>query len=82
MGAGGVLPARTALVTREQAALLRLVLVCVAWAIGETLAIGVSLAIGVYIVTGDIGRRSADVNARYWRGRRIDDKDSGPRHWN
>jgi hypothetical protein len=80
-------------VTREQSALLRLVLVCVAWAIGQTLAQSVDLpgadllipavlAIGVYIITADLGRRRDDVNGRYWRGRRIDDEDSGPRRWN
>lgn len=79
--------------TREQAALLRLVLVCAAWAIGQTLALGVdlpfvdflvpaALAAGVYIVTEDLGRRRDDVNARYWRGRRIDDDERGPRRWN
>jgi hypothetical protein len=80
-------------VTREQAAILRLVLVCVAWAIGQLLATTVPLtgadfvvpavlAIGMYIVTADLGRPRADVNARYWRGRRIDDDERGPRRWN
>jgi hypothetical protein len=80
-------------VTREQAAILRLVLVCIAWAIGQLLATGVplpgadvvvpaALAIGVYVVSEDLGRRPADLNARYWRGRRIDEDDRGPRRWN
>jgi hypothetical protein len=80
-------------VTREQAAILRLVLVCVAWAIGQLFALGIPLpgadfvvpaafAAGVYIVTNEIGRRPADPNARYWRGRRIDDDERGPRRWN
>jgi len=79
--------------TREQAAILRLVLVCIAWAIGQLLATGVplpgadfvvpaALAIGVYVVSEDLGRRPADLNARYWRGRRIDEDDRGPRRWN
>jgi hypothetical protein len=93
MGAVGLLRERASGVTREQAAILRLVLVCVAWAIGQLLATAVPLpgadfvvpavlAIGVYIVTADLGRPRADVSARYWRGRRIDDEDSGPRRWN
>ena len=79
--------------TREQAAIVRLVLVCMAWAIGQLLAIGVplpgadfvvpaALAIGVYIVTEELGRQRGDANARYWRGRRIDDDERGPRRWN
>ena len=79
--------------TREQAALLRLVLVCAAWAVGQVFASGVplagadfvipaALAAAVYIVTNEIGRQPADLNTRYWRGRRIDDDDRGPRRWN
>ena len=79
--------------TREQLALMRLVLICAAWAVGQTLAAAVAFpladflipaafAAGVYVVTTDLGRRPADLNARYWRGRRIDDDDRGPRRWN
>jgi len=73
-------------VTREQFALLRLLLVCGAWALGETLqyassalaAFGVIvpavLGIGVLVLTQDLGQpRAESDNVRYWRGRRIDD---------
>jgi hypothetical protein len=54
-------------VSREQAQLVRLLLVCAAWAIGQTLTYGLSiqgfdviipagLAVGVYAVTDDLGR--------------------------
>ena len=79
--------------TRERAAILRLVLVCVAWAIGQVVALRVplagadflipaALAAGVYIVTEELGRRRDDLGARYWRGRRIDEDDRDPRRWN
>jgi hypothetical protein len=73
--------------TREQAQLVRLLLICVAWSVGQMLTIGIpidlagmvvpaALAIGVYVVTGDLGRaRVAGSNVRYWRSRRIDDDD-------
>jgi len=73
-------------VTREQAAIVRLLLACAAWALGETLvyaspALGMFgvvvpavLAIGAFALTFDLGRPRADRdNVRYWRGRRIDD---------
>jgi hypothetical protein len=93
MGAGGVVPEWTEVVTREQAALLRLVLVCVAWAIGQMLAKGVplpgadflvpaALAAGTYLFTHDIGRAHAEASARYWRGRRIDDDRRDRNRWN
>ena len=79
--------------TREQAAILRLVLVCAVWAIGQLLALGVPLpgadfvipaafAAGVYIVTEDLARPRSSPDAKYWRGRRLDDDERGPRRWN
>lgn len=83
--------------TREQAQIVRLLLVCVAWALGQMLTIGLSvsgsdliipavLASGVYIVTGDLGRpRLGGADGKYWRGRRIDriDQDRPRRdRWN
>ena len=71
--------------TRQQAQLVRLLLMCAAWAAGQVLTFGLAiqgvdlvvpaaLAIGVYVVTEDLGRPRADRgDARYWRGRRIDD---------
>ena len=67
MGKGGLVRARAHVVRREQAQLLRLLLVCVAWAVGQTLTIGLAiqgfdviipagLAIGVYALTDDLGR--------------------------
>ncbi len=74
--------------TRQQAQVLRLLLVCAAWALGQTLLIGLSvdsglefivpaaLAIGVYAITEDIGRpRFGRGNLKYWRGRPVDDDD-------
>ena len=73
---------------REQAQLLRLLLVCAAWALGQTLTFGLAiqgfdvvipagLAIGVYVVTDDLGRPTLGGRgggAKYWRGRQLDDK--------
>ena len=72
--------------TSAQAAIVRLLLACAAWALGETLeyaspalaAFGVIvpavLGIGVFVLTQDLGQpRSESDNIRYWRGRRIDD---------
>ncbi len=70
--------------TGQQAQIVRLLLVCVAWALGQMLTIGLSvpgsdliipavLAAGVYIVTDDLGRPGArGGEGKYWRGRRID----------
>lgn len=81
--------------SREQAQVVRLLLVCVAWAAGQTLTSGLAvdlvdtvvpaaLAIGVYVVTDDLGRpRSVGgANAKYWRGRRVDDDERRGGRWN
>lgn len=73
--------------TREQAQLLRLLLVCVGWAVGQTLTYGLSiqgfdvivpagLAVAVYAVTDDLGRSGPrrDGAVKYWRGRPVDDE--------
>lgn len=79
--------------TRAQAAILRFVLICAAWAVGQTLTWGLAfgpigviipavLAIGVLVVTEDLGRpRASGGDLKYWRGRRIDDDDHRGR-WN
>lgn len=97
MGAGSVIPPRDPRMTREPAQLVRLLLVCVAWALGQTLTIGLSvpgsdliipaaLAVGAYVVTSDLGRpRMGGGDGKYWRGRRIDriDQDRPRRdRWN
>lgn len=94
MGACGLVRARKALVTRGQAQLIRLLLICAAWAIGQTLVIGLAvqgidfvvpaaLAVGVYLLTLDLGRpRSVGADAKYWRGRRIDEDQRGRGRWN
>jgi hypothetical protein len=76
--------------TREQSAILRFILICAGWAVGQTLTWGLSigslgvvipaaLAIGVLVVTADLGRpRPSGGELKYWRGRRIDD-DERPR---
>ena len=80
--------------TREQAALLRLLLMCVAWAVGGIIALAVAvpladvvlpaaLAALAYVVTGDLGRpRPGGADAKYWRGRRIDGGGPGRGRWN
>lgn len=75
--------------TREQAQLVRLLLMCVAWAVGQTLTIGIpidladivvpaALAIGVYVITEDLGRPRFDRgDGKYWRDRPVDDEPRG-----
>ena len=79
--------------TRGQAAVLRFILICAAWAVGQTLTWGLAigplgvvipaaLAIGVLVVTADLGRpRATRGDLKYWRGRRIDDDEPRGR-WN
>lgn len=79
--------------TRAQAAILRFVLMCAAWAVGQTLTWGLAigpfgvvipaaLAIGVLVVTEDLGRpRATGGDIKYWRGRRVDDDERRGR-WN
>lgn len=80
--------------TRPQSAVLRFVLICAAWAVGQTLTWGLALttlgvlipavlALGVLVVTSDLGRPRAAVGGdlKYWRGRRIDDDERRGR-WN
>jgi hypothetical protein len=79
--------------TRQQAAILRFVLVCAAFAIGQTLTWGLAigplgvvipaaLAIGVLVVTADLGRsRASGADLKYWRGQRVDD-DQRRGRWN
>jgi hypothetical protein len=94
MGAHGLLRAPAEVVTRPQAQIVRLLLMCAAWAVGQVLTFGLSvqgldlvvpaaLAIGVYVVTDDLGRpRFNGGNARYWRGRRIDEDPPKRDRWN
>ena len=74
-------------------AYLRLLLMCAAFAAGQTAAyaigaydvgtlVGLALAAAAYVMTQDIDRpRRGRGEIKYWRGRRIDD-DDGPRRWN
>ena len=75
----------------ERAALVRLALVCAAWALGQTVAAGLhlggfgfvlpaALAVAAYVLTDERGRPPGGTE-RYWRGRRIDD-DSTRGRWN
>ncbi len=82
--------------SRQQAQLVRLLLMCAAWAVGQIITIGLSvsvpgadllvpavLAAGVYVVTEDLGRPRLDRdNAKYWRGRPIDDDRPRRDRWN
>ena len=75
--------------TREQAQLVRLLLICLAWSIGQVLTIGLALGpanvivpavlgIGVYAVSDDLARSDdGGGDAKYWRGRRVDDDRRG-----
>ncbi len=67
---------------RERTALIRLAVICAAWALGEALVrqLGVfglgavvpaMLAAAAYVGTRDIGGSGSD-DETYWRGRRID----------
>jgi hypothetical protein len=79
--------------TRGQSAILRFVLICAAWAIGQTLTWGVAgplgvvipaaLAIGVLVVTADLGRPRAGGGGdlKHCRARRVDDDERRGR-WN
>ena len=79
--------------TRGRTAVLRFVLICAAWAIGQTLTWGLALgtigvvipavlALGVLVLTEDLGHpRTAGGDIKYWRGRRIDDDERRGR-WN
>ena len=94
MGTRGFVRAPAEVVTRDQAQLIRLLLMCAAWAGGQVLTFGLSIqgvdlvvpaafAIGVYVITEDLGRPRFDRgNARYWRGRRIDDDRPKRDRWN
>jgi len=95
MGTAGLVRApRVGVMTRSQAAVLRFVLICVAWAVGQTLTWGLALgtigvvipavlALGVLVVTADLGRSRppGGGDLKYWRGRRVDDDERRGR-WN
>ncbi len=80
--------------TRERAQLVRLLLMCVAWAVGRTLTAGLpielantvipgALAIGAYALTENLGRPGAGGGeGKYWRGRRIDEGRRGGGRYN
>jgi hypothetical protein len=77
------------------AALARLMLICGAYALGETVAyavaaydvgslVGLTLGAAAYVFTQDLGRPrrgGGGGEIRYWRGRRVDG-DDGPRRLN
>ena len=88
MGESGVVRARAHVVRREQAQIVRLLLICTAWTIGQMLTYGLSiqgfdviipagLAVGVYVATDDLGRPTfggrGGGSGKYWRGRPVDD---------
>lgn len=93
MGTAGLVRAPHVGVNRPQAAVLRFVLICAAWAVGQTLTWGLALgtigvvipaalALGVLVLTADLGRpRPAGGDLKYWRGRRVDDDEPRGR-WN
>ena len=82
--------------TREQGQVVRLLLMCAAWAVGTVLTfqLGVSfatfvvpavLAVGVYVLTEDLGKPGGfggGGNVKYWRGRPVDDDERRRGRWN
>ena len=92
VGEGGIVraPERHAVNT----AYLRLLLICAAYAAGQTAAwavgalsvaslVGLVLGAAAYVLTQDIdrpGRGRGEI--KYWRGRRVDDDDDRPRRLN
>ena len=91
MGEGGLVRAPGRVVTREQAQLVRLLLMCLAWSLAQTLVVGISfgpidlvvpalVTAGVYVLTEDLGRARMAGPGQYWRGRRVDDDRRG--RWN
>ncbi len=93
VGATGLVRAPTVSMTRGQNAVLRFVLICAAWAVGQTLTWGLALgtvgvvipavlALGVLVLTADLSRpRAAGGGIKYWSRRRIDDDERRGR-WN
>ena len=97
LGEGGLVRAEERhAMNPTQAAYIRLLLICAAFAAGETAAralgaysvgtiVGAVLGAAVYVLTQDIDRPGRGGRRRgeikYWRGQRIDD-DEGPRRWN
>jgi hypothetical protein len=68
-------------VTRERAQIIRLLLMCAAWAVGRVLVFDVFTQAGV--TTEDLGRPRLDRgNIRYWRGRPIDEDPPKRGRWN
>jgi hypothetical protein len=81
-------------VSATRTAYLRLLLVCAAFAGGQTAAwavgafqvgtlVGAVLGAAAFVLTQDLDRpRTGRGEIKYWRGRRVDDDDDGPRRWN
>ena len=81
--------------TRERAQIVRLLLMCAAWAVGTVLTFGLGVsfadfvvpaafAIGVYVLTEDLGQPGGfgGGSVKYWRGRRVDDDERPRGRWN
>ena len=76
------------------AAYARLLMICAAFAAGETAAsaigaydvgsaVGLVLAVAAYVLTQDVDRpRRGGGDLKYWRGRRVDDREDRPRRLN
>jgi hypothetical protein len=95
LGTAGLVRApHLGLVNRGQSAVVRFLLICGAWAVGQTLTWGLAigtigvvipavLAFGVLVLTEDLGRPrvASGGDLKYWRGRRIEDDERKGR-WN
>ena len=86
VGAGGVVPAGTSLVSATATAFARLALIAAAGALGQTLAglyapaldfvLAATFGAAAFVLTQDLGRsRPGRGELRYWRGRPVDDRD-------
>ena len=92
LGEGGLIRAEER--PAVNAAYSRLLLICAAFAAGETAAsaigaydvgstVGLVLAVVAYVLTQEVDRpRRGRGELKYWRGRRVDDREDGPRRLN
>ena len=92
LGEGGLIRAEER--PTVNTAYARLLLICAAFAAGRTAAwavgayevgpaVGLILAAAAYVLTQDLDRpRPRRGELKYWRGRRVDDREDGPRRLN
>ena len=94
VGERGLVPPHAGERTFVTPALWRLLLICAVAAAGETIAyqlqaygvvmwVGLVFGAAAYVLTQDLDRpRPRRGELKYWRGRRVDDREDGPRRLN